>query len=148
MWDLMIAIFMPVKFRRDIEMEVAGCKRCCFFLSRDRRRCKVYVGSDDGNLLAVTSDGTLNWKFQTKGLKYSSPSLSPSGTVYVGSLDAYIYAVKPDGSLKWKFLTESVSLLSFGRFGWDGLCGVMGFPPLCDKPGREPQVEVQDRVGD
>jgi len=48
----------------------------------------------------------LKWKFKTKGIVYSSPSVY-NGTVYFGSDDNYFYAVNAEtGQLKWKIRTK------------------------------------------
>jgi outer membrane protein assembly factor BamB len=66
----------------------------------------VYVGSSDNNLYAVNrADGTLRWKFATKGAVNSSPAFA-NGTVYVNSNDGRFYAVDAaTGSEKWNFKT-------------------------------------------
>ncbi len=67
---------------------------------------RVYFGSDDGNLYAVNSDGSLNWTYTTSGAVQSSPLLSSDASVvYVGSDDLNVYAVNSDSSLKWTYTT-------------------------------------------
>jgi predicted outer membrane repeat protein len=67
----------------------------------------VYVGSGDGRLWAVNSDGSLRWSYMTGSSIRSSPSISVyGGTIYIGSDDDSLYAINPDGSLKWVFATE------------------------------------------
>ena len=46
---------------------------------------------------------TVNWKFQTGGRVFSSPTLAEDGTVYVGCADGFVYGVFSDGSVKWKY---------------------------------------------
>jgi len=69
----------------------------------------VYVGSNDNNLTAFNTDGSIKWTFTTGNWVDSSPALSKDGsTVYVGSWDNYLYAVNTDdGSLNWSFETSS-----------------------------------------
>ena len=69
----------------------------------------VYVGSNDNNLTAFNSDGSIKWTFTTGNWVDSSPALSKDeNTVYVGSWDNYLYAVNSmDGSLAWSFETSS-----------------------------------------
>ena len=50
-------------------------------------------------------EGSLKWVFHAEDAIYSSPALSPDGTIYVGSWDGHLYALGPDGDLKWKFRT-------------------------------------------
>ncbi len=71
----------------------------------------VYFGSSDGNLYAVNAtNGVLKWRFATKGIVHSSPSLY-NGTIYIGSWDTYLYAIDTKtGKEKWKFKTGSESV--------------------------------------
>lgn len=73
----------------------------------------IYVGSHDGNLYALNSDGTLKWKFKPAEPVYneqwkhysailSSPTIATDGTVYIIAPDDYLYAVK-EGKEKWRF---------------------------------------------
>ena len=66
----------------------------------------VYVGSTDGNLYAVNrADGTLRWKFATRGAVNSSPAFA-NGVVFAGSVDGRFYAVDAaTGKEKWNFKT-------------------------------------------
>lgn len=66
----------------------------------------IYFGSDDYNLYALNSDGSLKWTFPTGDEVQSSPVLDAEGTIYFGSSDNNLYAIYPDGSLKWKFKTQ------------------------------------------
>ena len=66
----------------------------------------IYIGSRDGNLYALTDNGTnatQKWAFATGGGVFSSPAISADGTIYFGSADHNLYAVNPDGTQKWKF---------------------------------------------
>ena len=71
----------------------------------DAARGRVYFGSDDGRLYAVTTGGSKEWEFETSARVVSSPAVGPDGTVYFGSFDNYIYALNPDGSERWSFQT-------------------------------------------
>ena len=82
-----------------------------FFLSspvidRDDKSPTVYFGSSDGNLYALhAGDGSLKWKFRTRGLIHASPVLY-KGKVYVGSWDTWLYALDAhSGKEVWKFKT-------------------------------------------
>lgn len=63
----------------------------------------LYVGADDGRLLALSpSDGSLLWSFQTGGAIGSAVTLV-NGMLYLGSLDQSVYAVDAaSGALKWR----------------------------------------------
>ncbi len=60
----------------------------------------IYVGSDDGNLYAITDNLTSaaeKWAFTTGGAVNSSPALGADGTIYVGSEYGYVYAILDNG---------------------------------------------------
>ena len=65
---------------------------------------KVYFGSGDGNVYAVTADtGVELWKVQTKDVVHASPAVF-NNTVYIGSWDSYLYALNGEtGEEKWTF---------------------------------------------
>ena len=63
----------------------------------------VYAGSDDGDLYAFTSGGTLKWKFAAGGFDTSAAAVGDDGTVYAGSEDGNLYALTTAGVLKWKY---------------------------------------------
>jgi outer membrane protein assembly factor BamB len=66
----------------------------------------LYIGTFQGWLLAISSEGKIKWKFKT-GLEIkSSPAIAADGTVYFGSRDRCFYAVTPSGKLKWKQSTD------------------------------------------
>ena len=84
----------------------------------------VYVGSNDGNLYALsTADGSRMWQYQTRGSVSSSPAIGADFTVYVGSDDGNLYAlstVSPDaGSLNWQYPTGG-AIRSSPAIGADG----------------------------
>lgn len=59
------------------------------------------MGSNDNNLYALNSNGSLKWAYCTGGWVRSSPALGADGTVYLGSWDNNLYALNSNGSLKW-----------------------------------------------
>ena len=65
---------------------------------------KVYFGSSDGNVYAVTADtGVELWKVQTKDVVHASPAVF-NNIVYIGSWDSYLYAFNAEtGDEKWSF---------------------------------------------
>ncbi len=79
----------------------------------------LYIGSNDGNLYAVKSDGSLKWKYQTGSPVESSPAIGKDGTVYFGSDESGMCAVDPNGSLKWK-ISSSLNFTSSPAIGPDG----------------------------
>ena len=63
----------------------------------------IFIGSNDGAVYAITTGGSLKWKFSTSDNIESSPSVK-NGVVYFGSQDSNFYAVdEGTGKLKWKF---------------------------------------------
>ncbi len=70
---------------------------------------RVYVGSDDGSVYAVSlEDGSVIWRHETDDRVRSSPSVSEDA-VYVGSDDGYVYAFDAeDGELLWRHETDHV----------------------------------------
>lgn len=66
----------------------------------------IYVGTNDGKLVAVAGDGSATkWSTTTNDTTGSSPCLANDGTIYVGSSDKKLYAIAPDGAVKWTFDT-------------------------------------------
>src|SRR5258708_999147 len=67
---------------------------------------QVFIGSDDGNLYALSLvDGKKLWAFKTGGEVESSP-LVLDHTVFNGSSDGFLYALDAaSGALKWKYET-------------------------------------------
>jgi outer membrane protein assembly factor BamB len=66
----------------------------------------VYVGSDNGNVYAVSArTGSLLWSYATGGTVTSSPAVA-DGVVYVGSYDDNVYALNAtDGTKLWSYTT-------------------------------------------
>jgi outer membrane protein assembly factor BamB len=79
----------------------------------------LYIGSADGNLYALTPEGTHRWTFVTGAEVQSSPAIGPDGEIYVGSGDGCLYALNTDGSERWRFKTQDL-ILSSPALGADG----------------------------
>lgn len=62
-------------------------------------------------LLAIGSDGTKQWEFETDG-QVSGPVLGVDGTIYLGTKSGWVYAVQSDGRLLWKKIFEGLSGVS------------------------------------
>ena len=58
----------------------------------------IYVGAGSF-MVALTSDGSVKWNYQTGANTFSIPAIGSDGTIYFGSFDYYIYALTSDGSL-------------------------------------------------
>ncbi len=61
----------------------------------------VHIGSANGKVYTVDTDGQLVWTFDADSEVMSSPSVGPDGTVYVGCRDGRLYAIDKDGGLRW-----------------------------------------------
>jgi outer membrane protein assembly factor BamB len=54
----------------------------------------VYIGSYDGILYAIKSNGKKKWKYTASfNPIFSSPVIGSDGTLYIGSFDGKLYAV-------------------------------------------------------
>jgi len=65
----------------------------------------VFVGSADGKLYAVDSDGYVTWKKSLGLTGDASPAIGKQGTVYVSAMSGEVgclFALKPGGDVKWK----------------------------------------------
>lgn len=61
-------------------------------------RGTIYVGSVDGYLYALNSDGTLKWEYETEGRVYRSPAIGSDGTLYFGTTNGVFYALKTNSA--------------------------------------------------
>jgi len=65
----------------------------------------IYQGTFGGQMLAVSPEGKVQWKFRTNHEIKSSPAVGADGTLYFGCRDRKCYALTPVGKLKWAFAT-------------------------------------------
>ena len=67
---------------------------------------RVFVGSDDGNVYALSlATGRKLWSYKTRD-RVEAPPMYLDGVVYVGSADGDLYALAAaGGTLKWKYHT-------------------------------------------
>ena len=102
---------------------------------------KVYFGSWDGNLYALTGAGSKVWRFSTAAVDEttgwvvaasavsSSPAVVNDGqstTVYVGAESGFIFAVSDaGGAMKWRFKTDG-AIYSSPVVSSDGLSVYVG----------------------
>ncbi len=61
----------------------------------------IYVGSVDGRLYALDTNGSNKWSFLTPSPVVSSPSVGVSDQIYFSSRDGKFYALKANGSNAW-----------------------------------------------
>jgi outer membrane protein assembly factor BamB len=83
----------------------------------------IYVGTGQGTLYAVKTDGTQVWKVGlTSGRAIrTSAALGGDGTIYLGADDGKFYAVDPkNGSVKWTYTTGN-AITSSAAVGGNGL---------------------------
>jgi outer membrane protein assembly factor BamB len=82
----------------------------------------IYIGAID--LFAIYPNGTLKWRYDTKGFIESAATISKDGVIYIGTIWAhpnYLYAIhSSNGTLKWKFKTDDC-IRSSPAIGDDGL---------------------------
>lgn len=86
------------------------------------------MGSGGGaKMIALGSDGTYKWSFQTKGtaMNRATPVIAADSTIYEGSADSFLYAVNSDGSQKWAFDTKG-SIIATPILAEDGTVFVIG----------------------
>jgi outer membrane protein assembly factor BamB len=65
---------------------------------------KLYLVTRDGNLLAITLDGKIDWKFSRMHVP-SIPAFK-DGRIYVGFEDYNLYCLDLKGKVIWKFTTQ------------------------------------------
>lgn len=68
----------------------------------------AYIGSADGRVYAVGTNGAIRWSYVTGGAVDSSPAIGGNGEIYVGSCDHYLYCITSSGALSWKFATSGM----------------------------------------
>jgi outer membrane protein assembly factor BamB len=75
--------------------------------ANDLSLISAFVGTREGNLLALNGDGTEKWRFPdaSSGLGdlTSSPVLDATGTLFVAAPDGFLYALDLAGRSLWKF---------------------------------------------
>ncbi|MBC7052236.1 PQQ-binding-like beta-propeller repeat protein, partial [Salmonella enterica subsp. enterica serovar Enteritidis] len=54
-----------------------------------------YIGNDDGNVYAVSSDGKVRWTATVGGSLISQPALGADGTLYIVSASGSLFAIGP-----------------------------------------------------
>jgi len=61
------------------------------------------TSQNQGYLYAINPDGTLKWRFETNGVVFCSPTVSPEGKIYFGSYDDTYYILSPEGEELYNF---------------------------------------------
>lgn len=84
----------------------------------------IYVGDDQGVLLAVDPSGSEKWRFEAGVI--GTPVIDTDGVIYFTDGKA-VYAVNPDGSLKWRSSPiPNVDLLTSPALASDGTLYIGG----------------------
>ena len=91
----------------------------------------VYLAADEadvGRLIALDSDGSQAWSYETDG-GLGAPAVAADGTVYVGGIaswdgttltvDGKLYALASDGTLAWSYQTDG-AVFTAPAIGADG----------------------------
>ncbi|HEY5919284.1 MAG TPA: PQQ-binding-like beta-propeller repeat protein [Chryseolinea sp.] len=79
---------------------------------------RVFIGSGDSHLYALSMEGKLLWKYKTNG-RIRTAALIKDGKVFQPSNDGTVYVLNAqDGKLLWKFETDG-STYDSRKFGWD-----------------------------
>ncbi|MBI4778567.1 PQQ-binding-like beta-propeller repeat protein, partial [Candidatus Desantisbacteria bacterium] len=78
----------------------------------------IYVGSRDGYLYSLTTDGQLRWKYYTGDSIESSPNIH-NGVIYVISTSGDLYALLSNGDIKWRIQLKGMGFSS-PIIGFDG----------------------------
>ena len=67
----------------------------------DLTRNTIYVGSEDGCLFAINSNGTEKWRNDLATMGFQSISIANDGTIYTG-VGHSIYALNTNGTVRWE----------------------------------------------
>ena len=68
----------------------------------------IYVGTNNAELLALNSDGSVKWIFKAdKNIASLGMNIGLDGTLYFIDATATLFAVNKNGSLKWKYTNEN-----------------------------------------
>lgn len=59
-------------------------------------------GAVGRELVAVSPEGRIRWRFPVRSIIETTPAVAPDGTIVLGTNDAYQYGVRPDGSERWR----------------------------------------------
>jgi outer membrane protein assembly factor BamB len=78
----------------------------------------IYVGSRDGYLYSLATDGRLKWKYYAGDSVESSPTVH-NGVIYVISISGDLYALLSNGDVKWRIRLKGMGFSS-PVIGFDG----------------------------
>ena len=94
----------------------------------DRKTGRVYVGTAEGALHALASDGSFLWSYSLTGTLVGAPVTDAHGNVYVATSARKLYGVRATGKLIWnaRCPTAPVSGLVLGPADGLSLLGADG----------------------
>jgi outer membrane protein assembly factor BamB len=127
----------------------------------------IYIGSSASDeLVALNSDGSEKWTFQSEGDVNYAPAIASDGTIYFGCTDGVFYAVDSFGRLKWSHDTDTldnafrsspniapdgtVYIGSYDNniYAFEGSAGLMNSPwPKLGRNNRKTGSELDDANG-
>lgn len=64
----------------------------------------IFLGCEDGQIVAINKNGVYSWSFKTGGTVHCSP-LVEGNYIYFGSDDGYLYCLDLKGKKEWSFYT-------------------------------------------
>ncbi|MEA3430855.1 MAG: PQQ-binding-like beta-propeller repeat protein [Nanoarchaeota archaeon] len=67
---------------------------------------EIIIGTDMGDVLVLSQDGALLWKYKAKGA-VRGKIVFCNNMLFFGSVDGYFYALDINGKLLWKYNAES-----------------------------------------
>jgi outer membrane protein assembly factor BamB len=88
----------------------------------------VYVGTIDGVVCALNSDGTEKWRFDAKASVAGDIAIDDAGSIFVAARN--LYALNPEGTLRWKIPSKNGAVSSVA-LGSDGVIYVSIDADLC-----------------
>jgi len=77
-------------------------------------------GWSAAHAVAISSEGTLRWRYHTGSGIPGVPTVKSDGTIYVGSSADRLTAVKPDGTKQWEYSTGVSGGFGSTAIGADG----------------------------
>lgn len=89
---------------------------------------RIYVGSSNGHVYAINSNGTRHWTFDANDPVKSTPAIGSNGHIYVGTEGGDLIALNSRGKEEWRYRTDgrihgSVNIGEDGTLyftSWDG----------------------------
>jgi ABC-type dipeptide/oligopeptide/nickel transport system permease subunit len=70
----------------------------------------LYLGTNDGRLLAVSPDGDIIWETELPATPVGPPALNDEGDIYIGDEEGGMIAVSAAGDVIWQFEQDDVGL--------------------------------------